>query len=143
MTNGSMRASDNDRESVVSVLRDAYAEGRLTLDEFDERTAAAYAAKTWGELRELTEDLPVQPVLSAPGATSQPDRGAPFPPMSTVSPDLMLSRPRRPRPLGRMLPAVFIWAVIAAAAGSWPVASVLIVVFICLLAGRVAGGGRW
>jgi hypothetical protein len=37
MTDGSMRASDAERESVVAALRDAYTEGRLTLDEFTER----------------------------------------------------------------------------------------------------------
>ena len=47
-TDGTMRASDHDRESAVEVLRDAYTAGRLNLDEFDERTTAAYAAKTWG-----------------------------------------------------------------------------------------------
>ena len=34
MTDGPIRASDQERESVVDVLRDAYADGRLTLDEF-------------------------------------------------------------------------------------------------------------
>ena len=60
-----IRASDVDREVVVATLRDAYTAGRLTLEEFDERTSAAYASKTWGELRKLTEDLPSQPVLGS------------------------------------------------------------------------------
>ena len=47
MTDRPIRASDNERESVVDVLRDAYTDGRLTLDEFEERTSAAYASKTW------------------------------------------------------------------------------------------------
>ena len=50
---------------MVEALREAYTEGRLTRDEFDERMSAAYAGKTWGQLRELTADLPVQPVLGA------------------------------------------------------------------------------
>jgi hypothetical protein len=50
---------------VVATLRDAYADGRLTLEEFQERTAAAYGGRTWGDLRGLTTDLPVQPVLGA------------------------------------------------------------------------------
>jgi len=58
-----IRASDGDREAVVTILRDAYAAGRLTLPEFDERTTAAFAGRTWGELRELTADLPDQPRL--------------------------------------------------------------------------------
>jgi hypothetical protein len=43
---------------------------------------------------------------------------------------------------GRLLPALFIWAVIAAAAGSPVVAGVLTVFFIGLLASRWAGRGR-
>src|SRR5580700_10843093 len=60
-----IRASDVDRDVVVATLRDAYTAGRLTLEEFDERTSDAYASKTWGELRKLTEDLPSQPVLGS------------------------------------------------------------------------------
>src|SRR5215472_7410423 len=40
----SIRASDVDREVVVATLRDAYTAGRLTLEEFDERTTAALPA---------------------------------------------------------------------------------------------------
>ncbi|HKB30733.1 MAG TPA: DUF1707 domain-containing protein [Streptosporangiaceae bacterium] len=57
-TDRAIRASDHDREQVVEFLRTQHAEGRLTLDEFDERMAAAYAAKTWGDLLDLTGDLP-------------------------------------------------------------------------------------
>lgn len=53
-----MRASHADRESVAQRLRVAFDEGRLTVDEFDERVAAAYAAVTYGELAVLTRDLP-------------------------------------------------------------------------------------
>jgi hypothetical protein len=54
------RASDNDREDYVERLREAAAEGRLTMDEFEERMASAYQARTYGELERLTEDLPVK-----------------------------------------------------------------------------------
>ena len=54
-----MRAGDADREHLVEQLREHHAAGRLTLDEFEERMAQAYAAKTYGELRVLTRDLPV------------------------------------------------------------------------------------
>ncbi len=64
-TNGSIRASDQDREHVVEVLRTHYSEGRLTLEEFDERVSAAYAGKTWGDLLDLTSDLPVHVELGA------------------------------------------------------------------------------
>jgi hypothetical protein len=57
-TDDAIRASDADREHAVGMLRDGFAAGRLTLDEFDERTTGAFTSRTWGELRELTKDLP-------------------------------------------------------------------------------------
>src|SRR5215207_4217793 len=54
-----MRAGNADRERVVAQLNGAFAEGRLDVRELDERVAAAYAAKTMGELAPLTADLPV------------------------------------------------------------------------------------
>ena len=53
-----LRASDADRERVAEVLRDALAEGRLDMGEFEERLDAAYRARTYGELAPLTRDLP-------------------------------------------------------------------------------------
>ncbi|MFC4909804.1 DUF1707 SHOCT-like domain-containing protein [Actinomadura gamaensis] len=53
-----MRASDADRDRVAQILRDAAGEGRLTLDEVDERLDAVYKAKTYAELEPLTRDLP-------------------------------------------------------------------------------------
>ena len=58
------RAWARDRESAAKALREAYAAGRLTLDEFGERVDAVYSAVTWGELGELTADLPEGPVLA-------------------------------------------------------------------------------
>jgi hypothetical protein len=62
-----MRASDADREAVVRTLLDGIARGLLTLDEGDERVAAAYAARFLDELPRLTADLPPAPA-SAPVA---------------------------------------------------------------------------
>ncbi len=53
-----VRASDADREETVRQLQRGLTQGRLTVDEFDERVQAAYAARTLGELAELTRDLP-------------------------------------------------------------------------------------
>ncbi|NJP72707.1 DUF1707 domain-containing protein [Streptomyces sp. C1-2] len=53
-----LRASDADREQVAERLRDAVAEGRLDMAEFEERLDAAYRARTYGELTPLTVDLP-------------------------------------------------------------------------------------
>ncbi|SFS86520.1 DUF1707 SHOCT-like domain-containing protein [Saccharopolyspora flava] len=55
---GSMRASDTDREHVARRLRIALDEGRLTVTEYDERLQQAFAAATLSELRQLTRDLP-------------------------------------------------------------------------------------
>lgn len=57
-----LRCSDADREKVAAQLREHYAEGRLDLDEFQERTSVVYAAKTFGDLEPLTADLPARPV---------------------------------------------------------------------------------
>ncbi|MEU4167567.1 DUF1707 domain-containing protein [Streptomyces sp. NPDC026665] len=53
-----LRASDADRERVAEQLRDALAEGRLDMEEFEERLEATYAARTYGELTPITRDLP-------------------------------------------------------------------------------------
>jgi hypothetical protein len=53
-----MRASDADRDRVAEVLRNAAGDGRLGLDELDERLSAVYAAKTYAELEPITHDLP-------------------------------------------------------------------------------------
>lgn len=53
-----VRASDADREAVVERLREAHAEGRLTVEEFTQRVDEAYAARTHGDLAPLTRDLP-------------------------------------------------------------------------------------
>jgi hypothetical protein len=57
--NTTMRASDRDRAVIESVLADAFAEGRLTRSEYDERSDAALSSRTLGELVPLVEDLPV------------------------------------------------------------------------------------
>ncbi|MFE0811039.1 DUF1707 domain-containing protein [Streptomyces sp. NPDC058794] len=61
-----LRASDADRERVAEVLRDALAEGRLDMSEFEERLDATYSARTYGELAPITRDLPVGTAVAAP-----------------------------------------------------------------------------
>jgi hypothetical protein len=71
-----LRAGDADRELVLERLRAAQAEGRLDLEEFDERVTATLAARTYGELAALTADLPGGPPeprpLGAPPASPAP-----------------------------------------------------------------------
>ncbi|MFI6391250.1 DUF1707 domain-containing protein [Nonomuraea sp. NPDC050540] len=52
-----LRASDADRERVAQVLQDAHADGRITLDELEERLGVLYSARTLGDLAGLTVDL--------------------------------------------------------------------------------------
>ena len=58
--NGGVRASDNDRERAVVVLKRHYAAGRLDHDELEDRVRRAYEATWRGELRSLTRDLPFE-----------------------------------------------------------------------------------
>ena len=56
--NPNLRASDADREATADRLRQHHTDGRLDQDEFQERLDKCFAAKTVGELNELTRDLP-------------------------------------------------------------------------------------
>lgn len=64
-----LRVSDADREQAAEVLRTAAGDGRLTMDELDERLTVAYAAKTYADLEVVTSDLP-GPGVTAPVATA-------------------------------------------------------------------------
>jgi Domain of unknown function (DUF1707) len=69
---GGLRPSDRDREHVAELLREAGAEGRIDTAEFDERLAAAYAAKTYATLDVLTRDLPATaPTAQAPARSGR------------------------------------------------------------------------
>ncbi len=134
MTNdGGIRASDSDRENVVEILRDAYSTGRLTMAEFDERTTSAFAARTWGELRKLTADLPQQAKLelSQPG----PDRSA------APSPPHPLPAGRSRRRLSPMLPILLIWLTVAMTTRD-PSAFVPALVVLLVLIRLTTGGHR-
>ncbi|MFI0811317.1 DUF1707 SHOCT-like domain-containing protein [Streptomyces echinatus] len=61
-----LRASDADRDRVAEILRDALAEGRLDMEEFEERLESAYRARTYGELAPLTRDLPAAGAVAPP-----------------------------------------------------------------------------
>jgi hypothetical protein len=67
-----IRASDADRERTVAVLQQEVGTGRLTLDEFAERSSAAYRARLLGELAALTRDLPRAAPTGTPRAPHEP-----------------------------------------------------------------------
>jgi Flp pilus assembly protein TadB len=55
-----LRAADADRERIAERLRKSHAEGRLDMDEFQQRLERCLEARTFGELGELVRDLPRQ-----------------------------------------------------------------------------------
>jgi hypothetical protein len=63
---GRLRASHADREQVIGTLKDAFVQGRLTQDEFDDRVGQVYASRTYAELAEVTADLPAGPTAPRP-----------------------------------------------------------------------------
>ena len=99
-----MRASDRDRERAAEVLGDAYAVGCLDLEEFHDRAGAAYSAKTWGQLRDLTADLPAGRIPGQ-GEHDADSRTAPARPGHAPQ-----------RPFAFMWVMAVIWLAIAAAA---------------------------
>jgi hypothetical protein len=68
---GYLRASDADRDQVATLLSTAYAEGRLTREEHDDRIDQLMAAKTFDDLIPITRDLVIVGA-AAPAATPQP-----------------------------------------------------------------------
>jgi len=88
-----MKASDADRDAVLSDLSEHFQAGRLTAEEFDERAGQALAARTWGELKDPLRDLPAT-------------RRGPQVPVAAASSGARPERPERPEPpAGRRAPA--------------------------------------
>jgi hypothetical protein len=108
-----LRAADADRAAVAEALGAHMSAGRLTVAEYDERLTRAYAARTYGELAELTTDLPAAEPrpYAAPAAqsTSQPGTGC--------------GGPGRARPwagwLSTAVVVIGIWALSCLASASW------------------------
>jgi hypothetical protein len=139
---GVIRASDSDRERAVVILRDGYAAGRLTLAEFDDRTTAAFSARTWGELRALTRDLPGDPALGAdvPASRAASQRAGHSPlPGSGDQPDWDARQESVPRLLPA-LPIALVWLAISLTAHS---VLAFVPIMLLIMAGlRFAGGPR-
>ncbi len=136
---GSLRAGDAERNATVARLQAAFSEGRLELVELDERTAAAYAAKTLGELRALTRDLPESdPATAGPGQVARRPGEAPVSrpaaAVSAVSGWL----------IGAMSGVVginlIIWAAVSISSGRWVYPWWIWVLVFCVIGG--AGDAR-
>jgi hypothetical protein len=117
-----------DREGVGTLLREHYSDGRLTLDEFQERLEKAYAAKTLGELAVLTADLPATSTKAAP------------PPAGPLPDEAAHWKRVRERVLTYVLLMLFliaIWAATGRYGSFWPIWPIL--VGGCILACDILG----
>lgn len=77
--NPDLRIGDAERDAAVAALGEHYAAGRLDAQEYDERTSAAWAARSAGALMPLFTDLPAPhprpvPAGPVPGSDAVPDR---------------------------------------------------------------------
>ena len=61
-----IRASDDDRQRIVTALERHTGAGRLTLDEFAERARLAHDARTLDDLAAVVQDLPVDSAAEGP-----------------------------------------------------------------------------
>jgi len=82
-----VRVGDAEREAAVTALGEHYAAGRLTKEEFDERSGQAWAARTGGDLAPLFQDLPravARPTQPAQATTRGRGWHVPFLPLLLV-----------------------------------------------------------
>ncbi|MEU2389878.1 DUF1707 and DUF4190 domain-containing protein [Streptomyces sp. NPDC007369] len=85
-----MRASHTDRDRTVDVLKAAFAEGRLSREEYGQRFDAASQAQTYGQLAQLVADLPAGPMAVPYGAAGPAPAFAGHPaPMPALMPMAM------------------------------------------------------
>ena len=66
-----LRASHDDRDRVVELLRVSAGDGRLTAEELDDRLELAMTARTYGELARLVADLPAEGSVASPMTAPQ------------------------------------------------------------------------
>lgn len=129
MSQHEMRIGDHEREAAVAALGEHYVAGRLTKEEYDERSGVAWQARTNSDLIPLFHDLPA---LQAP-RPARPPAGRPMP----------QSRPRR-YPGPPVLPILLLVLVLAFVMKAWPVMLLLLVAFFWfkVFGGRAASRRR-
>jgi Domain of unknown function (DUF1707) len=132
-TGYNVRVGDADREAVAAQLREHFADGRLTLEELNERLDQTFAAKNKADLNTVMRDLPqaVRPTTSMPyGGTARPGPSWPGP---------MATRPGQDHGNG--------WSNSQRSRGSGAFAPLMGVVWLFVILGSVIlfggfGGGR-
>jgi hypothetical protein len=125
-TGAEWRVGDAEREAAAEQLREHYAAGRLTLDEFRSRLDAVYSAVTTGDLRRVTADLP-SPGPSPAGAAWGP---------AGIAPPRHVSGPARRRHPGRLAALLIVAGLVTASAvalGSLPHGGLLVLAFLLVV----------
>jgi hypothetical protein len=146
-TGFNVRVGDADRDAVAAELRDHYADGRLTLDELNERLDLAFAARTKADLNEVMRDLPhvARPTAgtAAGGTVGLPGSGWNY----GSADDGPRSGGGYRRPFAPVLALVWMCVIVGSlflfglGGGDRPIAVVLIIAAIAFLR-RLIGGGR-
>ncbi len=106
---GDIRVSDAERDRAIAELSEHFQSGRLTQDEFEERSGQALQARTGSELTQLFTDLPGHTVAVAPPVSDE------------TSPELAFGQPHPPArmPVARILiPAIIAVIVVANVVGN-------------------------
>lgn len=124
-----LRIGDREREAAISALGEHYVAGRITKEEYDERSAVAWQARTSSDLAPLFYDLPT---LQAPNRA-----GTPVPVSAS-------SRQRSRRSGPPLLPVLLLALVVVAVLDlvPWPLLVVLVILWIKFAAFRSAGRRR-
>jgi hypothetical protein len=130
MNTEQLRVGDAERDEVTTALHEHFAQGRLTRDELDERLTVTLSARTFGDLRTVTADLPGTVAVPSPGPSSGPMEPAYWGPGPYAG---VWSRggrgPRRGRPFG---PLLLVAVVVTALTGGWFVLPLLACVWFTL-----------
>jgi hypothetical protein len=100
-----IRVSDAERDEAITELSEHFQAGRLTQDEFDDRSGRALQARTGGDLGGLFGDLPPRHAVATP----------PRPAFAAADTEFTPGDPPRPNflPVGRVIIALVVAAIIA------------------------------
>ncbi|MCW2946225.1 MAG: hypothetical protein JWR24_2942 [Actinoallomurus sp.] len=155
MSTEQLRVGDAERDEVTSALHEHFAQGRLTRDELDERLSATLSARTVGDLRKVTRDLPAIGGVVAPlSPEAGPGHRWGRPPWEAGAVywgrgPLASARPRAAargwgpwsgRPFGPLLVAIFM---VAAFAGGWMIFPLFACVWLGVASLGIRHARRW
>ncbi len=147
-TGYNVRVGDADREAVAAQLREHYADGRLTLEELNERLDQAFAAKTRADLNTALRDLPYvsRPFTGVSAGGAGTSAWPAEPSRSGWGHGTGYGRGRRPSAIAPLMGLVWVFVILGAVmlfgiGGDRPLAIVLIIAAIAFLR-RLFGFGR-